>query len=83
MQPVAANSRDRDAERAGVKIDLAAEDRQAQVAHPMRAPRAAVAAGNEVRAPLIVRTLAWYLRQKCPDCVTGVRVSGVDIKAGL
>jgi len=36
-----------------------------------------------VRAPLTVRALAWYRGGRCLDCVTGARVSGVDIKAGL
>jgi hypothetical protein len=36
----------------------------------------------EVRAPLTARALAWYRERRCRDCVTDVRVSGVDIKEG-
>ena len=37
----------------------------------------------EVRAPLTARALAWYRERRCRDCMTDVRVSGVDIKEGL
>ena len=36
-----------------------------------------------VASRLVDGALAWYRGRRCQDCVTGARVPGVDIKAGL